>query len=45
MADGAAEPHIRCNVLFNHHVRVAEYLAQPSATVGSARGARAREGT
>ncbi|WP_437737403.1 PLP-dependent aminotransferase family protein [Sorangium sp. So ce1335] len=44
MADGAADPHIRFNVVFSQHLRMAEYLAERFAAVASARGAMARAG-
>lgn len=42
MADGASDPHLRFNVIFSQHARLAEYLSQRLAAMSSARRVLAR---
>jgi len=42
MADAAADPHIRFNVVFSQHARLAHYLHPRLAALAAARGSLAR---
>ncbi len=43
-ADGASDPHLRFNVVYSQHVRLAEYLKERFAAAATARSALARAG-